>query len=114
MSDNFEKYKGTINQIYRQQKEELWTMEIATLVLLLCGILLITVIVNLVFFSFGNLFIAFLVYLVETLAPLFVLYRHQQKVYDAVREKVSELEGTQPGIVNAFEEWHAKIVPKDS
>lgn len=114
MSDNFEKYKGTINQIYRQAKEDLWTMPIATLVLLLGGILLITIIVNLVFFSFPNMFVAFFVYLVETLAPLFVLYRHQQKVYDTVREKVSELEGTQPGIMSAYEEWHTKIAPKES
>jgi hypothetical protein len=114
MSDNFEKYKETINQIYRQAKEDLWTMPIATLVLLLGGLLLITIIVNLVFFSFGNLFVAFFVYLIEILAPLFVLYRHQQKVYEKVREKVSELEGTQPGILSAYEEWHAKIAPPES
>lgn len=114
MSDNFEKYKGTINQIYRQTKEDLWTMPLATLVLLLGGLLLITIIVNLVFFSFGNWFVALLVYLIEIFAPVFVLYRHQQKVYLAVREKVSELEGTQPGIVNAYEEWHARVAPPES
>ena len=114
MSVNFEKYKGTINHLYREAKDELWTMQLATLVLLLCGILLITIIVNLVFFSFPNKIVAVLIYLVEVLAPLFVLYRHQQKVYLAVREKVSELEGTQPGIMNAYEEWHAKIAPKES
>ena len=114
MSDNFEKYKSTINQIYRQSKEDLWTMPIATLVLLLGAVLLVTIIVNAVFFSFPNLFVAFLVYLVEIVAPLFVLYRHQQKVYDAVREKVSELEGTEPGILSAYEEWYARVAPPES
>ena len=114
MSENFEKYKGTINQIYRQTKDEQWTMPLATLVLLLGGILLITILVNVVFFSFPNLFVAFLVYLIEVLAPLFVLYRHQQKVYNIVREKVSELEPAEPGIMNAFDEWHARVAPKES
>lgn len=111
MSDNFEKYKGTINHIYRETKDEQWTMPLATLVLLLGGILLMTILVNVVFFSFPNKFIAFLVYLVEILVPLFVLYRHQQKVYDTMREKIAELDGTQPGIMNAFEEWHKKVAP---
>jgi Flp pilus assembly protein TadB len=114
MSENFEKYKGTINRIYRETKDEQWTMPLATLVLLLGGILLITILVNVVFFSFPNLFVAFLVYLIEILAPLFVLYRHQQKVYNAVREKVAALETAEPGIMNAFEEWHARVAPKES
>lgn len=112
MSENLEKYKGTIDQIYRETKDEQWTMPLATLVLLLGGILLITILVNVVFFSFPNLFVAFLVYLIEILAPLFVLYRHQQKVYDAVREKVSALAAAEPGIMNAFEEWRARAAPK--
>lgn len=114
MSENFEKYKETINQIYRQSKDDLWTMPVATLVLLLGAVLFVTILVNAVFFSFPHLFVAVLVYLVEILAPLYVLYRHQQKVYEAVREKVSDLEVTQPGIISAYEEWHAKIAPPES
>lgn len=113
MPENFEKYHETINQIYRQSKEDLWTMPTATLVLLLGGVLLVTIIVNAVFFSFPNLFVALLVYLIEIAAPLFVLYRHQQKVYAAVREKTSELEATQPGILKAYEQWRAGIAPRE-
>jgi hypothetical protein len=109
MPDNFEKYKGTINEIYRQTKEELWTTEFATLILLLFAVLFLTVILNLVFFSFGNLFITFLIYLAEVAAPLTVLYLHQRKIYEIVREKTSALDSAQPGISEAFEEWRSKV-----
>ncbi len=109
MSDNFQKHKGTINGIYRQTKEDLWTREFATLVLLLFAVLFLTIVVNFVFFSFGGWFITFLIYLAEITAPLVVLYLHQQKIYNAVREKVSELEPTNPGIAEAFEEWRSKF-----
>ncbi len=109
MSDNFQKYKGTINSIYRQTKEELWTTPFATLVLLLFAVLFLTLVVNIIFFSFGNWFITFLIYFAEIVAPLAVLYFHQQKVYAAIREKVSEIEADNPGINDAFEEWRTKI-----
>ena len=109
MSDNFEKYKGTINEIYRQTKEELWTTEFATLVLLLFAVLFLTIVINVVFFSFGNLPVTFLIYLAEVAAPLAVLFRHQRKIYEIVREKTSALDSAQPGISEAFEEWRSKV-----
>jgi uncharacterized membrane protein len=109
MPDNLEKHKGTINEIYRQTKEELWTTEFATLVLLLFALLFLTIVLNVVFFSFGNLLITFLIYLVETAAPLVVLYLHQRKIYEIVREKTSALDSAQPGISEAYDEWRSKI-----
>ena len=108
MSDNFQKYKETINDIYRQTKESLWTTEFATLILLLFAVLFLTIVVNLVFFSFGGWFISFIIYLVEIAAPLTVLYLHQQKLYRAVGEKVSEMEAANPGIYEAYQEWRSK------
>jgi len=110
MSENFEKYKGTINEIYQRTKEELWTTQFATLVLLLFAVLFLTIVLNVVFYSFGNWFVTFLIYFVEIAVPIVVLYRHQQKVYNIVRAKTSELNPTNPGISDAFEEWHSKIV----
>jgi len=110
MSENFEKYKGTINEIYRQTKEELWTTEFATLILLLFAVLFLTAVVNLVFFSFGNWFVTFLIYLAEIAAPVVVLYRHQQKIYETVRTKTSEMNLAKPGISEAFKEWRSKAV----
>jgi len=114
MSDNFEKHKGTIDEIYRQTKEELWTTEFATLVLLLFAVLFLTVVLNLVFYSFGNWFVTFLIYLAEIAAPIVVLYRHQQKIYETVRAKTSEMNPAQPGISEAFEKWRSKIVSPTS
>ena len=114
MSENFEKHNETIDQIYRQSREDLWTMPVATLVLLLGGILLMTILVNAVFFSFPNLLVAALVYLIEISAPLFVLYRYQQRVYESVRAKVVDLEKTQPGILRVYEKWHGNAAPPQS
>ncbi len=114
MSDNLEKYKGTINEIYRQTKEELWTTEFATLVLLLFAVLFLTILVNVVFYSFGNLLITFLIYLVEIAAPIVVLYRHQQQIYTIIRAKTSAMNPAQPGISEAFEEWLSKGVGRAS
>jgi uncharacterized membrane protein len=109
MSDNFEKYKGTINGIYRETKEALWTTQFATLVLLLFAILFLTIVVNAVFFSFGGWFMSTIIYLVEAIVPLTVLYFHQQKIFQIVREKVSEMEATNPGMVEAYEDWRARV-----
>lgn len=114
MSENFEKYKGTINEIYQRTKEELWTTQFATLVLLLFAVLFLTLVVNVVFYSFGNWFVTFLIYLVEIAVPLVVLYRHQQKVYNIVRAKTSAMNPSNPGISEAFEEWLSKIVSRTS
>jgi ABC-type transport system involved in cytochrome c biogenesis permease subunit len=108
MSEEFEKYKDTINGVYRQTKENLWTMPFATLVLLLFAVLFITIVLNLVFLSFG-FGLAFLVYTVEIAVPLLVLYLHQRKVYETVREKIQEMDATQPGIYAAYEEWRSHI-----
>ncbi len=108
MSDNFEKHKGTLNDLYRQTKEKLWTTEFATLVLLLFAVLFLTFVVNAVFYSFGNWFLTFIVYFVEIAVPLVVLYRHQRKIYEVVREKALELDPAHPGIFKAYEEWRSK------
>ncbi len=114
MSDNFEKYNETINEIYRRTKEELWTTQFATLVLLLFAVLFLTIVVNVVFYSFGNWFVTFLIYLAEICVPLAVLYRHQQKVYKIVRAKIFGMNSANPGISEAFEEWRSKIVSPTS
>ena len=109
MSDNFEKYKDTINSIYRQAKDDLWTTQFATLVLLLFAILFITVVLNLVFFSFGSWFVSVIVYFVEAIVPVVVLFFHQRKVYETVREKALELDSVNPGIYDAYQEWRSKV-----
>jgi hypothetical protein len=100
MSDNFQKYKDEIDRVYGETKEEMWTMPFATLVLLLAAILFLTVIVNLVFISFG--WFSVLIYAVEAGVLSIVLYRHQQKVYAATRHKIATMEGAHPGISEAF------------
>jgi len=114
MSENFEKYKGTINSLYRQTKDELWTPQLATLVLLFVGILIATIFFNVAVFSFGHWAIALIVYLIEVIIPLFILYRHQRKIYETVREKALEMDATNPGIYEAYEEWRKKVEPPES
>lgn len=108
MSDNFQKYKETINDIYRKTKEELWTTEFATLILLLFAVLFLTILINVVFFSFDHWLITLLIYLAEIAAPLTVLYLHQQKIYKVVSEKVSAMESKNSGISEAYAEWRSK------
>lgn len=108
MSENFEKHKETINSLHRQTKEELWTPQLATLLLLLVGILIATVFFNVAVFSFGHWAVALVVYIVEAIAPLVVLYRYRQKIYETVREKALAMDATDPGIYEACKEWQAK------
>ncbi len=107
MSDNLQKYEETINKIYQRTKEELWTTEFATIILLLFAVLFLTLISNLVFFSFGNWIITLLIYLAEIAAPLTVIYLHQQKIYDAVSAKVSAMDAANSGIYAAYKEWRS-------
>ena len=109
MSDNFEKYKDTINSLYRQTKVNLWTTPFATLILLLFAVLFITVVLNLVFFSFDSWFVSVIVYFVETAVPIVVLFFHQQKIYETVREKALEMDSANPGIYEAYQEWRSRI-----
>src|SRR5215204_7562905 len=109
MSANFEKYKGTLSGIYRQTKDDLWTPQFATILLLLGGVLIGTVFFNVAVFSFGHWVIALVVYFTEALAPLLLLYLHQRKIYEIVREKAYEMEPTHPGIYEAYEEWRARV-----
>ncbi|GEM_PF-6696635 len=109
MPDNFEEYKGTINSLYRQTKEDLWTPQLATVLLLLVGIPIATVFFNVAVFSFGHWLIAVIVYLVEAIVPLIVLYRHQQKIYETVRARALEMDATNPGIYEAYERWRSKV-----
>lgn len=114
MPENLENYRETIEDIYRRTKDELWTMPLATLVLLLFAVLFVTIVLNLVFFSFGGWVLSFLVYLLEIAAPLAVLYLHRQKVLRTVREKISGMDSTHPGIYEAFEEWRSRPVSRKS
>lgn len=108
MPDNFEKYEKTIDDIYLRTKEELWTIEFATIVLLLSAILFITILINVVFTSFGNWFLAVIVYLAEIGALLAALYIYRQKVSETVGKKISALENAHPGISKAYQEWRSK------
>lgn len=105
MSENFENHKETLDKLYRQTKEELWTPPFATLVLLLLGIPFITVFFNIAIFSFGHWIVALVVYLAEAAAPVVVLYRHRQKIDETVRAKALEMDAREPGIYKAYEEW---------
>jgi uncharacterized membrane protein len=109
MSDNFEKHKGIINSLYRQAKDDLWTPQFATVLLLLFGVLIVTIFFNVAVFSFGNWFVAFIVYFVEAVAPLVALYLHQRKIYETVREKAFAMNAAHPGIYEAYEEWRSKV-----
>ena len=109
MSDNFEKYKDTIDSLYRQTKDDLWTPPFATLVLLLFGILIITIFFNVAVFSFGHWIIALIVYLIEAVAPVVALYRHQQKIYETVGERAREMDATNPGLYDAYKQWRISI-----
>jgi hypothetical protein len=103
MPDNLENHKATLDSLYQQTKDELWTPPFATLVLLLFGIPFITVFFNIAVFSFGHWLVALIVYLIEAAAPVFVLYRHRQKIDETVRQKARALEATNPGIYEAYE-----------
>lgn len=111
MSANSATHDDTIDRIYEETGDELWTMPYATLVLLLFGILGMTLLVNVVFYSFAHWTLAVLVYAVEIAVPAYVLYRHRQKVDAAVRAKVSALEATHPGITDAFARRRKKKQP---
>jgi hypothetical protein len=50
-----------------------------------------------------------LIYLAEIVAPLGVLYHHQRKIYEIVREKTSAMNAAQPGISEAYDEWRSKV-----
>lgn len=108
MSENLEKYKETIDDIYLRTKEELWTMEFATIVLLLGAVLFITALINVVYTSFGNWFFTFIIYFAEIAALSAALYMYRQKVFEAVRRKISAMDSTHPGISAAYDEWRSK------
>lgn len=103
MPDNLEKHKATLDSLYRQTKDELWTPPFATLLLLLFGIPIITIFFNIAFFSFPHWTLALVAYLIEALAPFVVLYRHRQQVNETVREKARAMDATEPGIYEAYE-----------
>ena len=108
MSENLETHRETIDGLYRQAKDELWTPPLATLLLLFAGILIATVFFNIAVFSFGHWAIALAVYLIEAVIPLIVLYRHRQKVYETVAAKALAMDADNPGIYQAFEEWRGR------
>ena len=109
MSDNFEKYKGTINGIYRQTKADLWTPQFATILLLMLGILVVTIFFNAAVFSFGHWLISLIVYSVEIIIPIVLLYLHDRKIHEIVREKAYQMDAANPGISEAYEEWRSNI-----
>lgn len=108
MPFNPEIYNETISRIREQTRDELWTMPVATLVLLLAGIFGMTVLVNVVFYSFAHWILAVAVYALESAALAYVIYRHRQKVEDRVREKIAGMESTHPGISEAYAERRKK------
>ncbi|HEY8562191.1 MAG TPA: hypothetical protein VIL74_17585 [Pyrinomonadaceae bacterium] len=105
MSANLEKYRGALDDLYRRAKEEAWTPQTATLLLLCAGVLVATIFFNVAVFSFGHWIVALVVYFLEALAPLAVLHRHRRGIDEAVRAKTSEMESTHPGISEAYREW---------
>jgi hypothetical protein len=112
MSDNFQKYKGTLQNLSRRAKDACWTPALATLVFLLVGLLALTITVRVCFVSFGNLLVDFFVFLAEAIAILAPIFWYQRKTVEYMRGEVLELETTNPGISEAFEEWQQRF--KDS
>jgi Flp pilus assembly protein TadB len=108
MPDNFEKYKDELSRIDEQTRDELWTMPFATLVLLLFGVFAMTLLVNVVFYSFGHWILALLVYAVEIAALFFVLFNHRKRVDETLLAKISAMEPTHPGISEAFAKYRSK------
>ncbi|HEX8738020.1 MAG TPA: hypothetical protein VF721_21990 [Pyrinomonadaceae bacterium] len=112
MSDNFQKYKGTLQNLSRRAKDNCWTPGFATLFYMLVGLLAATIIARVFFCSFGNLLIDFFVFLAEAVVILALILRYQRKTVEFMRGEVLELESSNPGIGEAFEEWQQRF--KDS
>lgn len=112
MSDNFQKYKGTLQNLARRAKDDCWTPGFATLFYMLVALLALTIIARIFFFSFGNLLIDFFVFLAEAVAVLALILRYHRKTVEYMRGEVLELEPANPGIYEAFEEWQQRF--KDS
>lgn len=112
MPDNFQKYKGTLQNLSRRAKEACWTPALATFILLLIGLLVLTVVTRFFFFSFGNLLIDFFVFLAEAAAILATIFWYHRKTVEYMRDEVLQLETSNPGIGEAFEQWQQRF--KDS
>lgn len=112
MSDNFQKYKGTLQNLSRRAREACWTTGFATLFYMLVGLLAATIIARVFFFSFGNLLIDFFVFLAEAVAVLAPILRYHRKTVEYMRDEVLALEPSNPGIYEAFEQWRQRF--KDS
>ncbi|HEX9962946.1 MAG TPA: hypothetical protein VGB00_18580 [Pyrinomonadaceae bacterium] len=112
MSDNFQKYKGTLQNLSRRAKDVCWTKGFAMLVYMLVGLLAATIALRVFFFSFGNMLMDFFVFLAEAAAILALILRYHRKTVEYMRSEVLELEPSNPGIYEAFEEWQQRF--KDS
>jgi hypothetical protein len=109
MPDNFQKYKGTLQNLSRRAKDDCWTAGFATLFYMLVALLAATIIARVFFFSFGNLLADFFVFLAEAVAVLALILRYHRKTVEYMRGEVLALEASNPGIYEAFEEWRRRF-----
>ena len=109
MNEPFEKYKGTLQNLFRRAKKECWTISIASFVYLMVGLIVFTVILRVFFFSFGNIFIDFLIFLIEIVALLTPIFFYHRKTVEFVQNECLELESDNPGICEAFDEWNQRF-----
>jgi hypothetical protein len=112
MPDNFQKHKATLQNLSRRAKDACWTAGFAALFYMLVGLLSLTIIARVFFFSFGNLPADFFVFLAEAVAILALILWYQRKTVEYMRGEVLALETSNPGIYEAFEEWQQRF--KDS
>src|SRR5688572_30152631 len=112
MSDNFQKYKAALQNLSRRAKDDCWTPTMATVFYIMLGVLALTIVLRVFFFSFGNMLIDFFVFLAEALAILALILWYHRKTVEYMRSEVLELEPSNPGISEAFEEWQQRF--KDS
>jgi hypothetical protein len=109
MPDNFQKHKATLQNLSRRAKDACRTPGFAALFYMLVGLLAATIIVRVFFFSFGNLLVDFFVFLAEAIAILALILRYHRKTVEYMRGEVLALESSNPGIYEAFEEWHQRF-----
>jgi hypothetical protein len=109
MQDNFEKYKGTLQYLSKRAKEDCWTTPLATIFYMLIGLLIVTIILRVFFFSFGNMLIGFFIFLIEAVAILIPILWFHRQAQEYMQNKCFELERDNPGICEAFDEWKRRV-----
>jgi len=106
--DNYQKYEAMIKELSRESGRMAWSSGNSTVFYMILLIIIATI-VACIFFPFANMLIMLFIFAGEGLA-LFIpvgLYYHKAGVY--MQDKCIELDRTNPGIYDAYEEWKRKV-----